>query len=118
MDKLAAENQSKEKKKKARLMFNDLYSQKLNEVAKKMKKLAKKEAVSKTAAKAAPKDKTEDNKEKTTPAKENQKNNQTKEVPDDVNLNCDNEEDRENWFYTANKMYLDAPFRLQDYRKK
>jgi hypothetical protein len=29
-----------------------------------------------------------------------------------------NEEDRENWFYTADEVYLDAPFRLQDYKEK
>jgi hypothetical protein len=31
---------------------------------------------------------------------------------------ADKEEDKENWFYTANKVFLDAPFRLQDYKEK
>ena len=113
MLKLAAENQSEDEKKKARNMFNNLYSIKLHEVAKKKKKLAKKEAVlqlRKTAAKAASKNKTGDNKEKTTSAVQdkNQNSNKKQEVW----------KSEDNWFYTADEVYLDAPFRLQDYKEK
>jgi hypothetical protein len=111
--KLAAENQSEDKKKKAGNMFNNLYSWKLIEVAKKKKRLAKKEAVlqlCKTAPKTAPKDKTGNNKEKTTSAAQdkNQKSNKKQEFS----------KNEDNWFYTADEVYFDAPFRLQDYKEK
>ena len=104
MDKLAAENQSNAKKKKAGNMFNNLYSVKLHEVAEKKKRLAKKEAVSKPAAKAAPKDKTGNNKGKTTTAAQDKKPEVSKT--------------RDDWFYTADEVYLDAPFSLKDYKEK
>jgi len=78
LEKLAAENQSDDKKKEAEKMFYKLYTAELREVANKKTKLAKKEAVSKTVAKTAPKDKTDDNKKKTNSSKKNQKNYQKK----------------------------------------
>ena len=90
-------------------MFNNLYSVKIQEVANKKKNMLKKEAVTKTASKIEPKDKTGDKKEKNTLAAqdENQKNHQKSKVSKD-----------DHWFYTANEVYLDAPFRLQDYKEK
>jgi hypothetical protein len=113
LDKLAAENQPEEKRKKAWNKFSNLYSVKLNEVANEKKKLAKKESVLQlciTAPKTAPKDKTGNNKEKTTSAAQdkNQKSNKKQVFS----------KNEDNWFYTADEVYFDAPFRLQDYKEK
>jgi hypothetical protein len=69
LEKLAADNQSDDKKNEAERMFNKLYSVKLQEVAakKKQSSLAKKDLETKKMAKTA----SEDNKENATSTKEN-----------------------------------------------
>jgi len=49
---------------------------------------------------------------------ENKNNNQIHDLSEDDYWDSDNEEDRANWFYSADEVYLDAPFRLQDYKEK
>ncbi|CBY19192.1 unnamed protein product [Oikopleura dioica] len=49
---------------------------------------------------------------------ENKNNNQIHDLSEDDYWDSDNEEDRANWFYSADEVYLDAPFRLQDYKNK
>ncbi|CBY38682.1 unnamed protein product [Oikopleura dioica] len=52
------------------------------------------------------------------PNKTKYQNDQSQDLSDDDYWDSDNEEDRENWFYTADEVYFDAPFRLQDYKIK
>jgi len=68
---LAADKQSKDKKKKARNMFNNLYSVQIQKVANKNKKLSKKELANKAKANSPSKNKSDDNKENSNSAKNN-----------------------------------------------
>merc|ERR1712037_317157 len=49
---------------------------------------------------------------------ESEKNKATNDKKKAIKNDSDNDEDRQNWVYTADEVYPDAPFRLQDYRKK
>ena len=49
---------------------------------------------------------------------ESEKNKATNDKKKAIKNDSDNDEDRQNWFYTADEVYPDAPFRIQDYKKK
>ena len=68
---LSTGKQSNDKKKKARNMFNNLYSVQIQKIANKNKKLTKKELANKAKANSPSKNKSDDNKENTNSAKNN-----------------------------------------------